>query len=185
MKIVIASCNQGKLLEMNSILFDEQFSLISQPQLQITEALETGATFVENALIKARHVCQHTNLPAIADDSGLIVDALDNEPGVYSARYAGPKATYEQNITKLLHKLHDIPEKKRTARFVCVIVFLKSIEDPIPIICYGTMEGKITFSPKGTNGFGYDPIFWITKHKCTAAQLTTEEKNRLSQPPNK
>ncbi|EKE00581.1 MAG: hypothetical protein ACD_21C00324G0002 [uncultured bacterium] len=180
MQIVIATNNYDKTLEFKHMLGPRSAQIIPQEQLQVPEISETGLTFVENAILKARNACQYTNMPAIADDSGLEVDALAGSPGIYSARYAGPKAPYTDNIAKLLQELHDIPEPRRTARFQCVLVLLKSATDPAPIICQGTWEGRITFSPEGANGFGYDPIFWVPTHKCTAAQLPTELKNKIS-----
>lgn len=180
MEIIIASNNQHKIQEMASLLQSKNITVISQAQLLVPEVEETGLTFVENAILKARNACKHTNKPAIADDSGLEVDALEKRPGVYSSRYAGPQATYADNVAKLLQELRDTPQSKRTARFQCVIVFLKSVVDPTPIICQGTWEGEITLVPAGTNGFGYDPVFWVPTHQCTAAQLSLELKNKIS-----
>ncbi|MEI8054471.1 MAG: RdgB/HAM1 family non-canonical purine NTP pyrophosphatase [bacterium] len=172
MKIVIASNNEHKTQEIASLLQSKNITVVSQAQLLVPEAEETGLTFVENAILKARNACEHTDMPAIADDSGLEVDALAKRPGIYSSRYAGPQA--------LLQELRDVPKARRTARFQCIMVFLKSAIDPTPIICQGTWEGKIAFAPAGTNGFGYDPVFWVPTHRCTAAQLGPELKNKIS-----
>jgi XTP/dITP diphosphohydrolase len=180
MQIIIASNNQDKIQEMASLLQPKNINIIPQAQLQVPEIAETGLTFVENAILKARNACYHTNMPAIADDSGLEVDALAKRPGIYSARYAGEHATYADNIAKLLQELCDVPKAERTARFQCVIVFLQSATDPMPIICQGTWEGGINFAPVGANGFGYDPIFFVPAYQCTAAQLLPELKNKIS-----
>lgn len=180
MQIIIASNNQDKIQEMAPLLQTKNIDVISQAQLQVPEIEETGLTFVENAILKARNACEYANKPAIADDSGLEVDALAKRPGIYSSRYAGPWATYIDNIAKLLQELRDVPKEQRTARFQCVVVFLKSATDPTPIICHGTWEGEIAFTPVGTNGFGYDPIFWVPAYQCTSAQLLPELKNKIS-----
>lgn len=180
MQIIIASSNQDKIQEMAFLLQPKNINIIPQAQLQVPEIAETGLTFVENAILKARNACYHTNMPAIADDSGLEVDALAKRPGIYSARYAGEHATYADNIAKLLQELRDVPKAERTARFQCVIVFLQSATDPMPIICQGTWEGGINFAPEGANGFGYDPIFFVPAYQCTAAQLLPELKNKIS-----
>lgn len=181
-KVVLASGNPGKLIELRSMLSRKKVALISQSELEVTEVEETGLNFVENALIKARHACMETGLPAIADDSGLEVDALAGEPGIYSARYAGvsgPTADAENNV-KLLQELEQVPEQDRTARFQCVIAYLNHYKDPMPLICQGTWEGRILFSERGSNGFGYDPLFYVPTHGCTSAQLDAEVKNSLS-----
>lgn len=181
-KVVLASGNPGKLIELRSMLSRKKVALISQSELEVTEVEETGLNFVENALIKARHACIETGLPAIADDSGLEVDALAGEPGIYSARYAsvcGPTADAENNV-KLLQELEQVPEQDRTARFQCVIAYLNHYKDPMPLICQGTWEGRILFSERGSNGFGYDPLFYVPTHGCTSAQLDAEVKNSLS-----
>lgn len=177
MPIVFASNNNNKLREIAALLQPKNISLLTP---KIPEIAETGLTFVENAILKARNACQHTNMPALADDSGLEVDALAKKPGIYSARYAGKNATAAANIAKLLQELQDVPKTQRTARFQCIMVFLKSAIDPNPVICQGTWEGAITFTPQGHNGFGYDPIFWVPTHQCTAAQLHPNLKNQLS-----
>ena len=141
---------------------------------------ETGSTFVENAIIKARHAAKQTGLPAIADDSGLAVDALGGAPGVYSARYSGDQATDQSNITKLLDAMADVPKDKRQAKFLCVLVFMRHADDPTPIICQGEWAGEITTEQHGENGFGYDPVFWVEQQNCSSAQLLPEQKNELS-----
>lgn len=179
-KVVLASGNKGKVREINQILAGLDFEVVPQTEFAVPEIEETGLTFVENAILKARNAAQHTGLPAIADDSGLEVDALKGAPGIYSARYAGTDATDEQNLTKLLNTLEEVPEAARTARFQCLMVFMEHELDPTPLICQGTWEGRITETPEGENGFGYDPVFFVPTHGCTAAQLSAEEKNRLS-----
>jgi XTP/dITP diphosphohydrolase len=181
-KIVLASGNAGKLSEFKQILTQKQVDLIPQSQFSVTDADETGLSFVENALIKARHACVATGLPAIADDSGIEVDALNGEPGIYSARYAGASgsgADNENNI-KLLQELEQVAEADRTARFQCVIVFMRHAADPMPLICQGTWEGRILREASGTNGFGYDPLFYVSSHGCASAELDAEVKNSIS-----
>ncbi len=177
-KIVLASGNQGKINEIQAILADHL--IVPQSAFKIVEAEETGSTFVENAIIKARNAALHCNLPAIADDSGLVVDALNGAPGVISARYAGIGANDEDNVIKLLHALEDVPETQRTARFICVMVFMRHAEDPIPVIAQGVWEGRILNQTFGSHGFGYDPVFWVPSHQCASAELSPEVKNSLS-----
>ena len=177
-KIVLASGNQGKITEIQAIL--SQYKIVPQSLFNVPEAEETGSTFAENAIIKARNAAIHTDLPAIAADSGLVVDALNGAPGVISARYAGIGATDEENLQKLLLGLETVPEPERTARFVCVIVLLKHAADPLPIIVQSSWEGRILSQPKGANGFGYDPVFWVPKEKCASAELPPHIKNSLS-----
>ena len=179
MKVVLASGNAGKIRELQHHLGDS-FELISQNDLGVIAPPEDGLTFVENALIKARAACEQTGLPAIADDSGLSVDALDGAPGIYSARFSGEGATDDRNNSLLLEKLKGVAELQRAARFQCALVFMRSAADPTPIICQGTWEGRIVEAPKGTNGFGYDPLFFIPELNKVSAQLSPEEKNRLS-----
>lgn len=179
-KIVLASSNAGKLREINQLLDSLQFEVVSQSQLNVVDAEETGLTFVENAILKARNAAQHTGLPALADDSGLEVDALHGAPGIYSARYAGPKASDAENLEKLLAMIKDVPEDKRSARFQCVLVYLRHALDPTPLICQGTWEGRILTAARGENGFGYDPVFFVPTHACSAAELPAETKNVLS-----
>ena len=177
-KIVLASENQGKIKEIQAILAEHP--IVPQSQFNVPEADETGSTFVENAILKARNAARHCNLPAIADDSGLVVDALDGAPGVISARYAGVGATDQENLQKLLKELHGVPDKQRNARFVCVIVFLEHPLDPFPIIAHGIWDGIILHRAVGENGFGYDPVFWVAEKNCSSAELPPEIKNSLS-----
>lgn len=181
-RVVLASGNQGKLRELQAILKEKEVELIPQSEFQVSEVAETGLSFVENALIKARHACLETKLPSIADDSGIEVDALNGEPGIYSARYAGangPQADAQNNL-KLLQELEQVPELERTARFQCVIVFMRHHLDPMPLICQGTWEGRILFEEAGANGFGYDPLFYVPTHQCASAQLDSSIKNAIS-----
>lgn len=178
--IVLASNNAGKVREIERLLAESRIQIRPQGEYGVPEAEETGLTFVENAILKARNAARHSGLPAIADDSGLEVDALRGAPGIYSARYAGPGATDEANLLKLLADLADVPEAERTARFQCVLVYLRHAEDPTPLICQGAWEGQILFEPRGTNGFGYDPIFLVPSHGCSSAELDPDTKNRLS-----
>jgi XTP/dITP diphosphohydrolase len=177
---VLASNNAGKLAEFQALLSDSSLELRGQSDFQVTAAEETGMTFVENALLKARHAAAVTGLPAIADDSGLCVDALAGAPGLHSARFAGVGATDAQNVTKLLQALAQVPETQRSAHFYCVIVALRSALDPAPLIAIGRWDGSISHAEKGQNGFGYDPVFWVSGANRTAAELAPDEKNRLS-----
>jgi XTP/dITP diphosphohydrolase len=181
-KVVLASSNQGKLVELQAILKQKDVQLIPQSEFSVSDADETGLSFIENALIKARHACLATGLPAIADDSGIEVDALMGEPGIYSARYAGshgPEADKENNA-KLLRELEGVSEAERNARFQCVIAYMRHAKDPMPLICQGTWEGRILFSEEGENGFGYDPLFYVPTHGCASALLDAETKNSIS-----
>ena len=178
--IVLASNNRGKVREIDQILAELDMHVLPQSEFKVSEAEETGLTFVENAILKARNAAARSGLPAIADDSGIEVDALNGEPGIYSARYAGVGASDEDNLQKLLDALKDVPDERRTARFQCLMVYLRHAADPTPIICQGTWEGRITREPQGDNGFGYDPVFFVPTHNCTSAQLPPDEKNRLS-----
>ena len=178
--IVLASSNPGKLREINQMLAGLRLAVAPQSDFKVVEAEETGLTFVENALLKARNATRPTGLPAIADDSGIEVDYLNGAPGIYSARYAGKGATDEQNLKKLLADLEGIPEAERTARFQCLMVYLRHEFDPTPIICQGTWGGRILLEPRGANGFGYDPIFFVPTHSCSSAELPPEVKNKLS-----
>lgn len=157
-----------------------EIELVSQRELGIADAEETGPSFVENALLKARHAAAASNLPAIADDSGLEVDALDGAPGIHSARYAGPEASDADNNRKLLEALKNLPPEKRSARFQCLMVYLRHARDPTPLICQGTWEGRILEAPSGTSGFGYDPLFYVPGEDRASAELPPERKNRLS-----
>lgn len=179
-QIVLASNNQGKVREIGQMLTELELEVVPQSTFNIEDAEETGLTFVENAIIKARHASTEAGLPAIADDSGLEVDALNGAPGIYSARFAGKGASDEQNLQKLLRELENIPDKQRTARFQCLMVYMRHAQDPTPIICQGTWEGIITMEPRGDNGFGYDPVFYVPSHQCTSAQLAPKVKNQLS-----
>ena len=178
--IIIASNNNGKLIEFEDALSETSYQFIPQNEYSIPEIPETGLTFVENALLKARNACEHSNLPAISDDSGLVVPAINDEPGIYSARYAGEKKSFTDNIAKLLHELDETPQEQRYAYFICVLAYLRHPDDPIPMIFQGIWEGEITFEPKGDKGFGYDPIFYVPEYKCTAAELELEIKNKFS-----
>jgi XTP/dITP diphosphohydrolase len=178
--IVLASNNTGKVREINQLLADERIHVIPQGELGVPEAEETGLTFVENAILKARNAARHSGMAAIADDSGIEVDALRGAPGIYSARYAGAGASDWENLEKLLADLADIPAAQRTGRFQCIIVYLRHAEDPTPVICQGTWEGSILFEPRGENGFGYDPIFLVPTHGCSSAELDPATKNSLS-----
>jgi len=179
-RIVLASNNTGKVREINQLLAEQEIQIIPQREFDVPEAEETGLTFVENALIKARNAALHSDLPAIADDSGIEVDALQGAPGVYSARFAGPGSSDEDNNRRLLESMRDTPPERRSARFQCVLVYLRHAEDPTPIICQGTWEGQILEAPRGEGGFGYDPLFLLAGKGCTSAELPPEEKNRLS-----
>ena len=179
-KIVLASNNKGKVRELGQMLESLNMDVLPQAAFNIEDAEETGLTFIENAIIKARHAAKLSGLPAIADDSGLEVDALNGAPGIYSARYSGEGATDEKNLLKLLEDLKDVPEEKRTARFQCLLVYLRHENDPTPVICQGTWEGVITTEAKGANGFGYDPVFYVPENQCTSAELTPEQKNEMS-----
>lgn len=178
--IVLASSNAGKVREFNQLLAGLRLEVVPQSRFDVADAEETGLTFVENAILKARNAAQHTGLPALADDSGLEVDALHGAPGIYSARYAGPKASDAGNLEKLLTMLKDVPEAERGARFQCVLVYLRHALDPTPLICQGTWEGRILTAARGTSGFGYDPVFLVPTHGCSAAQLPADVKNALS-----
>lgn len=179
-KFVLATGNQGKVRELAALLHPLNIDIVPQSQFDVPEVAETGTTFVENAIIKARHAAAITGLPAIADDSGLAVDALGGAPGVYSARYAGTGASDQDNIDKLLTAMQGIPESDRGARFLCVLVLMRSADDPTPLICQGEWHGSIAQQCHGDGGFGYDPVFWTSEHNCAAAQLTREQKNAIS-----
>jgi XTP/dITP diphosphohydrolase len=178
--IVLASNNAGKVREFNELLAAERIHIVPQGQLGIPEVEETGLTFVENAILKARHAAGHGGLPAIADDSGIEVDALDGAPGIYSARFAGPGASDTDNLEKLLAEMRGIPEERRSARFQCLMVYMRHAQDPTPVICQGTWEGRILVEPRGENGFGYDPVFFVPGEGCSSAELPPSTKNRLS-----
>ncbi len=179
-RIVLATGNPGKTREMRQLLADLRLEILPQAEFGVPEADETGLTFVENALLKARNAALHTGLPAIADDSGLEVDALQGAPGIRSSRYAGPHASDEENNRKLLDALEGLPEAERTARFRCVVVHLRHAADPAPLICEGIWEGSILTAARGEGGFGYDPLFLVPELGCSSAELDAETKNRLS-----
>ena len=178
--IVLASGNRGKLREIQAVLAEQPYTLHPQSEYSVSEVEETGLTFVENALIKARHAALITGLPAMADDSGIEVDYINGAPGIYSARYAGQPCDDQANNKKLLGALNGVPFEQRTARFQCVIVLLRNSNDSTPLICTGTWDGHIVESATGNNGFGYDPLFYVPSHKCTSAELTPEQKNLIS-----
>lgn len=180
MKLVLASGNAGKLAELRDLLGDAGIDLHAQSEFGVGDADETGLTFVENAILKARHAARATGLPALGDDSGLCVDALDGAPGLYSARYAGTHGDAGANIVKLLGTLRDVPEQCRTARFVCVLALLRHADDPQPLIAEGVWEGRILFAPRGDGGFGYDPVFFDPERNMGAAELDAALKNRIS-----
>lgn len=179
-KIVLATNNQGKVNELENLLADAGFNVVAQSEFNVPDADETGLTFVENAILKARHTAKLTGLPAIADDSGLAVDALHGEPGIYSARYAGEHGNDKSNNQKLLQALTDVPDEKRTAYFYCALVFMRHESDPTPIICLGRWDGIILREEQGNSGFGYDPLFYVPEQGCTAAELTRENKSQIS-----
>jgi len=179
-RVVLASNNKGKVREIGQLLADHHMEVVPQSTFDIPEVDETGLTFVENAILKARNAAKLSGLPAIADDSGLEVDALKGAPGIYSARYAGPGAKDADNNTKMLRELAGLPEDERTARFQCVMVFMRHDQDPTPLICQGTWEGRILETPQGENGFGYDPLFFVPGEDCSAAELSAEVKNAQS-----
>ena len=180
MKLVLASNNAGKLAEFNRLLEGRGVQAVAQAELGLQDIEETGLTFVENALLKARNAARVTGLPALADDSGLCVDALDGAPGLYSSRYAGPEGDAQRNIAKLLEALEWVPDDRRSARFCCALVLLRHAEDPQPLIAEGRWEGRILHAPRGNNGFGYDPVFLDPENNLTAAELDPAIKNRIS-----
>jgi XTP/dITP diphosphohydrolase len=179
-EIVLASSNPGKVREINQLLATLDLHVQPQSEFGVIDAEETGLTFVENAILKARNAAQHTGLPAIADDSGIEVDALNGAPGIYSARFAGDNASDQQNLEKLLAELEGMPEAQRSARFQCLMVFMAHANDPTPVICQGTWEGRILTAARGDNGFGYDPVFYVPTHDCSSAELSADVKNALS-----
>ena len=179
MRVVLASSNPGKLAELSALLDPAGLCVVSQDVFGVEPPEETGLTFVENALIKARAACAATGLPALADDSGVVVDALEGAPGVRSARYAGG-ASDADNVAKLLEALEGVAPPERGAAFVCAIVYLRHVRDPCPIVCEGVWHGRILDAPRGAGGFGYDPVFFIETLGRTAAELTRSEKNAVS-----
>jgi XTP/dITP diphosphohydrolase len=180
MKFVVASSNAGKLAEFRDLLGEAGYEFVTQGELGVTDAEETGLTFVENALLKARHAARTTGLAALADDSGLCVDALGGAPGLYSARYAGSHGDAQANIAKLLDAMKDVPEAERGAQFVCVLALVRHAEDPQPIIAEGRWSGLILDAPRGDGGFGYDPVFLDPENNLSAAEFDPAIKNRLS-----
>lgn len=180
LKIVLASHNKGKVAEIKAMLSDLPITLISAAELNIPDIEETGDTFKKNAIIKARNAAAFSGLPAIADDSGLAIDALDGAPGVYSARYAGENATDLDRINKALSALKDTPSDQRNAAFHCVIAFVKDADDTSPLVCEGIWSGEILNEARGEKGFGYDPIFYVPTHQCSAAELEPSVKNSIS-----
>jgi XTP/dITP diphosphohydrolase len=179
-RVVLASGNPGKIRELTALLGPAGIEILPQSQWTVPECDETGLTFVENAILKARNASQHTGLPAIADDSGIEVDALQGRPGIYSARYSGPDADDQSNNIKLLARMEQVPDERRTARFRCVMAFLTHAEDPSPILAEGGWEGMIARAPAGSGGFGYDAVFYLPEYGCNAAELPAEVKNRIS-----
>ncbi len=179
-RVVLASGNPGKLAEMRALLGALQMEVVPQSAFDVPAAEETGLSFVENAILKARNAARHTRLPALADDSGIEVDALDGAPGIYSARFAGPDAADADNNARLLEALTGLPEARRSARYQCIVVYMRHAADPVPLICQGSWEGRILAQAQGSGGFGYDPLFWVPELGCSAAQLPSEEKNRRS-----
>lgn len=178
--IVLASSNAGKLKEFNALLQTASIEVVPQSAFDVPDADENGLSFIENAILKARQAAKYTGLPAFADDSGIEVDALNGQPGIYSARFAGVHGDNAANNEKLLTLMKEVPDAQRTARFHCVIAYLKHEQDPTPIICQGTWEGRIMSSLEGGEGFGYDPLFWVPTHGCTSAQLPSAVKNSIS-----
>lgn len=179
-KVVLATGNPGKVRELADLLADFGLNVVAQTELGVDSAEETGLTFIENAILKARHAAQITGLPAIADDSGLAVDALGGAPGIYSARYAGVDASDQQNLDKLLMALKDVPQGSRGAQFHCVLVYMRHAEDPTPLVFHGSWAGEITFESAGAGGFGYDPVFYVPELGRTAAELSRDEKSAVS-----
>lgn len=178
--LVLASGNAGKLEEFRALLAGDGFDVRAQAQFGVADAEETGLSFIENAILKARHACRATGLPALADDSGLCVDALDGAPGLYSARYAGGHGDAERNIDRLLHELANVPDERRGAHFVCVLALLRHAEDPQPIVVEGRWDGTILRERRGSGGHGYDPVFFDPAHGQTAAEMQLAFKNRIS-----
>jgi XTP/dITP diphosphohydrolase len=180
MRIVLATGNAGKVRELQALLLPRGVDVVAQSQFTSESAEETGLTFVENAILKARHAAKASGLPAIADDSGIEVDALHGAPGIYSARYAGPKASDQENLDKLLREMNDVPDPRRGARYLCALAFMRWDLDPSPIVCQASWEGRLIREPRGTGGFGYDPIFELPERGLTAAELSPVEKNLIS-----
>ena len=180
MRVVLATNNVGKLRELQAMLQPLGFEVLPKLQFTREEVIEDGDSFVANALLKARHAARASGLPAIADDSGIEVDALGGAPGIYSARYAGAQATDLDNLNKLLESMQAVPDENRAARYRCALVYVREAEDQQPLICEASWEGFISRHPQGCGGFGYDPIFWLSGYGCTAAKLASDVKNRIS-----
>jgi len=181
LEIVLASSNKSKIAEFSELIqVLDKVKLVPQSEFDVTSVVESGGTFIENAILKARHAAAISGLPAIADDSGLCVEALDGAPGVLSARYAGDNASDQDRIQKLISDMQDVPEDDRVAHFHSVVALLQHEDDPAPLICHGIWEGEILTLPRGSQGFGYDPIFYVPSHDCSAAELGPDEKNRIS-----
>jgi len=179
-RVVLASANAGKLRELNALLAPRGMDVVPQSDFDIPSIEESGESFVENAIIKARHAARLSGLAAIADDSGLMVDALEGAPGVYSARYAGPGASDSDNLQLLLDNMRDIPASRRGARFVCLLVYMHHPRDACPVVCEGIWHGRIAEAPRGGGGFGYDPVFYLDDRGCTSAELDAAHKNTIS-----
>ena len=180
MDIVLASNNSGKLDEMRAVLGEDIYNIKTPAEFGLSAPEETGKTFVENSIIKARYACEHTGLPAIADDSGLCIPALNFEPGVVSARYAGDQASDTENVTQLLANMDELKGIDRQGYFVCVMVYMKSTSDATPLIVQDTWQGQILLTPSGERGFGYDPVFYVPEFDCSAAELQRDVKSRVS-----
>lgn len=178
-RLVIASNNPGKIAELTELLAPLGLAPVAQGELGVGEAEEPAVTFVENAILKARHAARETGLPALADDSGIAVDALGGRPGVRSARFAGDSASDQDNVDALLEALKGVPDDQRGAQFHCVLVYLRHADDPTPIICHGRWPGEVLRAPRGDGGFGYDPVFWVPERQCTAAELSRADKGRI------
>jgi XTP/dITP diphosphohydrolase len=179
-RVVLASANQGKIRELEALLAPCGIDIIPQAEFDIPSVEEVGASFVENAILKARHAARLSGLGAIADDSGIMVDALNGAPGIYSARYAGEGASDSENLQRLLDNMRDVPEPRRGARFVCIVVYMTHAEDACPMVCEGSWPGRIAHAPAGKGGFGYDPIFYVEECGCTSAELDAAVKNTIS-----
>mgnify|MGYP002628252882 FL=1 len=179
-KLVLATGNAGKVQEMDSVLADLGFEVISQRDLNVEDAIEDGLSFVENSLIKSRHASRITGLPAVADDSGISVDALNGAPGIYSARYAGDSCDDQANNDLLLENMRNVAETDRGIQFVCVLSYVRHAEDPMPLIAQGVWHGSLLFEERGTEGFGYDPLFWVPTHKLASAELEPNVKRQIS-----
>jgi XTP/dITP diphosphohydrolase len=179
-RVVLASANAGKMRELNPLLASRGMDVVPQSEFAIPSIEESGESFVENAIIKARHAARLSGLPAIADDSGLMVDALDGAPGIYSARYAGEGASDGENLQLLLDNMRDVPASRRGARFVCLVVYMRHPQDACPLVCEGVWSGRLTHAPRGDGGFGYDPVFYVEDCGCTSAELEPAHKNAIS-----